>query len=38
MDSSNAMEVNWISTKLECLTDILKLNVFDSADARFVTW
>ena len=29
--STNHMEVEWISTKLECLTDLCELNVFNSS-------
>jgi hypothetical protein len=36
-NSTNSMEMKWISSKLESLTDISKLAILESADEGFIT-
>ena len=36
-DSSNHMEVDRVAAKLECMTDIVELAIFNFTDCRLVT-
>jgi hypothetical protein len=37
-DSSNHMEMDWISSHTRCLTATVELCILDSSDDRFITW
>ena len=37
-DMTNHVEVNWVLSKQECLTNIFKLQILDSSDDRLISW